>query len=78
MPKRGGIPGAKIGRRWVFIEGDLAEFIRSLYPRKRQALPVRDAELKSADRYSVGSVSVKEYEEMLKQNPTRRRNSASR
>jgi Helix-turn-helix domain len=27
--KRGLIPGAKIGRRWVFIEDDLAEFVRS-------------------------------------------------
>ncbi|HKC17430.1 MAG TPA: helix-turn-helix domain-containing protein [Steroidobacteraceae bacterium] len=27
--KRGAIPGAKIGRRWVFLENDLAEFIRS-------------------------------------------------
>src|SRR5665213_1189533 len=27
--KRGLIPGAKIGRRWVFIEIDLAEFVRT-------------------------------------------------
>jgi Helix-turn-helix domain len=38
--KRGIIPGAKIGRCWVFIDVDLAEFIRSQYPVKRQALPV--------------------------------------
>lgn len=38
--KRGLIPGAKTGRRWVFLEVDLAEFVRSLYPVKRQALRV--------------------------------------
>jgi hypothetical protein len=39
--KRGVIPGAKIGRRWVFIEDDLAEYIRSLYPVKRQSLTIK-------------------------------------
>ena len=29
--KAGAIPGAKLGKRWVFISDDLAEFIRSLY-----------------------------------------------
>jgi hypothetical protein len=28
--KRGRIPGVKTGRRWVFLEADLAEFVRSL------------------------------------------------
>jgi hypothetical protein len=39
--KRGIIPGAKIGRRWVFIDVDLANFIRSEYPVRRQPLPAR-------------------------------------
>ena len=38
--KRGLIPGAKTGRRWVFLEIDLVEFVRSLYPVRRQALQV--------------------------------------
>jgi hypothetical protein len=38
--KRGLIPGAKTGRRWVFLEADLAAHIRSLYPQPRQALQV--------------------------------------
>ncbi|WP_298193754.1 helix-turn-helix domain-containing protein [Metallibacterium sp.] len=29
--KQGAIPGAKVGRRWVFIEDDLAVYLRSLY-----------------------------------------------
>jgi helix-turn-helix protein len=29
--KAGEIPGAKIGRRWVFIEEDLALYVRSRY-----------------------------------------------
>jgi hypothetical protein len=74
--KRGLIPGAKIGRRWVFIEMDLAEFVRSLYPVTRQALPVRNSALESADR-SGGSTSLlrtmNEYDDLLKLNLRRRR-----
>jgi excisionase family DNA binding protein len=32
--KAGEIPGAKIGKRWVFVEIDLIEHIRSQYPRR--------------------------------------------
>lgn len=42
--KRGVIPGAKTGRRWVFLEIDLVEFVRSLYPVRRQALQVTSQE----------------------------------
>ncbi len=42
--KRGIIPGAKTGRRWVFLEVDLAGFVRSLYPVRRQALQVTTSE----------------------------------
>jgi hypothetical protein len=38
--KRGLIPGAKAGRCWIFLDVDPAEFVRSLYPVKRQALRV--------------------------------------
>lgn len=33
---RGQIPGARIGKRWVFIKVDLIDYIRSQY--KRQAM----------------------------------------
>jgi Helix-turn-helix domain len=36
--KRGLIPGAKAGRRWIFLEIDLVEFVRSLYPDALQEL----------------------------------------
>ena len=32
--RAGSIPGAKIGRRWVFLKIDLEEHIRSQYPRR--------------------------------------------
>jgi hypothetical protein len=32
------LPGAKPGKRWVFIEADLADYLRSLYSPPRQAL----------------------------------------
>ena len=38
--KCGAIPGAKLGRCWVFIEDDLADYVRSLYASPRQALQV--------------------------------------
>jgi hypothetical protein len=38
--KAGKIPGAKAGRAWVFIDIDLAEWLRSLYAVPRQALQV--------------------------------------
>src|SRR6478609_8455498 len=38
--KEGLIPGAKVGRAWVFLEEDLAGYLRSLYSRPRQALQV--------------------------------------
>lgn len=38
--KLGVIPGAKAGRAWVFIEEDLAGYLRSLYSQPRQALQV--------------------------------------
>jgi Helix-turn-helix domain len=38
--KAGQIPGAKIGRAWVFLEDDLASYLRSLYRPSRQALQV--------------------------------------
>ena len=38
--KAGIIPGAKVGKCWVFIEEHLAAYIQSLYPPPRQALRV--------------------------------------
>lgn len=38
--KAGILPGAKAGKRWVFIDIDLAEYLRSLYAATRQALRV--------------------------------------
>jgi hypothetical protein len=64
--KRGLIPSAKIGRRWVFIEEDLAKFVRSLYPVKRQAPQVKNSALEGADRSGGSSLqTMKEYSELL-------------
>lgn len=32
--KAGVVPGAKLGKRWVFVNVDLVEYIRSQYPRR--------------------------------------------
>src|SRR5579872_5170698 len=72
--KRGLIPGAKAGRRWIFLEIDLVEFVRSLYPVRRQALQVTSQEavchLSSArSRRCGGSTSSRqtasEYDDLL-------------
>ena len=38
--KLGLLPGAKPGKSWIFIDSDLAEFVRSHYAVQRQALQV--------------------------------------
>jgi hypothetical protein len=38
--KSGEIPGAKVGRAWVFVDEDLAAHLRSLYRGSWQALQV--------------------------------------
>lgn len=78
--KRGLIPGAKTGRCWVFLEPDLADFVRSLYPVRRQALQVTTSQedvchLSSAvqsGRSTLPPQVVSEYAELLKL-PTRPR-----
>lgn len=69
--KRGLIPGAKPGKRWVFLEDDLAEFVRSLYPARPQEVRVRQHD---ANAYSVISATPaaiqREYEELVMR-PTR-------
>ncbi|MXS81527.1 helix-turn-helix domain-containing protein [Nitrosomonas oligotropha] len=42
--KAGIIPGAKVGKCWVFIEDDLVACLRSLYATPRQALQVGHGE----------------------------------
>lgn len=34
---KGKVPGAKIGKRWCFLENDLVEYVRSLYPSTAKA-----------------------------------------
>jgi hypothetical protein len=38
--KSGRVPAAKVGKCWVFLECDLADYLRSLYAVPRQALRV--------------------------------------
>lgn len=38
--KLGRLPGAKIGRAWVFLEDELVDYIRTNYSEGRQALQV--------------------------------------
>jgi hypothetical protein len=74
--KRGQVPGAKAGRRYVFIDEDLAEYLRSRYAVPRQALRVAPTEKESrtwpyaSEKQPGGSTSsphrAREYEEALR------------
>ena len=44
--KAGTVPGAKVGKSWVFIEEDLADYIRSQYASSWQAVRVTEKEVK--------------------------------
>jgi hypothetical protein len=62
-------PANEEHRRWVFIEMDLAEFVRSRYPEKRRALPVGNSDSEGADQSGSSTSSLrtmKEYEKLLK------------
>src|SRR5687768_7981680 len=72
--KAGLIPGAKIGRAWVFLAQDLADHIRSRYSRPRQALQVtlrKEMECHFANAVGSGGSTcapptASEYAELLK------------
>lgn len=38
---KGEVPGAKVGRCWCFREDDLAQYIRSLYVKKRKLMTTK-------------------------------------
>ena len=52
--KAGIIPGAKVGRAWVFLKPDLAGYLRSLYRVPRQALQVTSPEEETCHYVSAG------------------------
>jgi excisionase family DNA binding protein len=72
--KAGSIPGAKVGRAWVFLEEDLAAYLRSLYAQPRQALQVtlrKEMECHFANAAGSGGSTfarptANEYAELLK------------
>lgn len=73
--KQGIIPGAKAGRRWVFIDDDLANYLRSLYHIQRQALRVTTIQKEDLchllkEETSGGSISqrqmAREYDDLLR------------
>ena len=72
--RTGRIPGAKVGRAWVFLEEDLAGYLRSLYAPPRQALQVTLGKEFEACHFadavrSGGSISARptasEYDDLL-------------
>jgi excisionase family DNA binding protein len=68
--KAGEIPGAKVGKCWVFLEKDLVEYIRSQYANPRRATRVAtNQEVKSchsfAETKAGGSISAHQAEREL-------------
>ncbi len=73
--KRGLIPACKLGRRWVFIDDDLAVFLRGQYPAQQQALRVTfekrsEPWVSAKEAQSDGSISrhrqASEYDDLLR------------
>ncbi|MFQ5760421.1 MAG: helix-turn-helix domain-containing protein [Acidiferrobacterales bacterium] len=68
--KAGSIPGAKPGKCWVFLETDLADYVRSQYASRRRATRVTaDEEVKPchsfAEKILGGSTSAHQAEREL-------------
>ncbi len=68
--KAGTIPGAKPGKRWVFLEEDLVQYIRSQYAPDWRATRVADNEEETSCHFSAetklgGSTSVHQAEQEL-------------
>src|SRR4051794_17756578 len=55
--KRGVLPASKPGRRWVFIDEDLAAFLRDSYAFNRQALRVASEKGRTAWPYASEATS---------------------
>lgn len=55
--KAGDLPGAKVGRRWVFIAEDLMQWLRSQYAARRQAVQVTNLEEKTGWHCTVEATS---------------------
>ena len=51
--KAGKVPGAKLGKCWVFVEEDLVAYIRSQYASRRQATRATCNEEVTLCRYDV-------------------------
>ena len=73
--RQGRIPGAKIGKRWVFLEEDLVQYLRSQYPSQQQTGRATVTETKAcfspvgrktaSDQYDSPSVTDAEYAKLL-------------
>ena len=64
MASAGKVPGARVGKRWVFLEEDLEEFIRSRYRKNRQA-PIMEAVCSTKEARRGGSISPPRTESAL-------------
>ena len=64
MASAGKVPGARVGKRWVFLEEDLEEFIRSRYRLNWQA-PVMEAVCSTKEVRRGGSISPPQTESAL-------------
>jgi len=67
--KLGKLPGAKPGKSWVFLEDDLATYLRTLYSAERQALQVTQPKEKTCHFSNavtrIGSISPRHQESEL-------------
>lgn len=55
--KEGRIPGAKVGKRWVFLEADLVAHLRAQYASSRRAVQVSSSQETETWHYTVEAAS---------------------
>lgn len=74
LAQAGKIPSAKIGRKWVFIQQDLAQYIRSQYSNAESVVQVVDNDEESLCQFTLETTSgvlnslhqtEKEYDDLL-------------
>lgn len=57
LAQAGKIPSAKLGRKWVFIQQDLAQYIRSQYSNTESVVQVVDNDEESLCQYTLETTS---------------------
>lgn len=74
MAQRGELPGAKIGRSWVFLEDDLVDYLRAEVRRQQKERQAEHAAPESGSKPDLAKVDVIAAYPAIRQKRKSRRN----